>query len=339
MESVIVFLDRKYALCKAFGLFGKENLEYKSIFNHRDYESSLYTKYYFKKLNADIIFLSPDGKLDDVSINDYHNKIIVISETDIYNGKYIYYRNKYPNCKLVFLWMYGEVMSKPLFENCKKANLDLFLCASNQVGIEDVAIFDPKLSFKFFYFYIGYYYLNTLSDKIGQIEYDGTQLPIFTYSKASLGSSWRCDILNRLHEKFPNRIFNGSSINDSYDLEFTKYKHFETINDYSYRNYNLVFETIYYENDTEYFITEKTFKALFFGNPFFLVAPIKLIKEVSKDFYLLNSEFENVDDFVGYDKLESDFLHFKEKCKLNQNKIIEYVMDYSYTDYFKKLLN
>jgi hypothetical protein len=338
-NNLIIFLGQRFELCKAFGLFGKENLVYQCEFDHRIYTHSKYVKYYFEKLNADVVFIVGNNSIESLDTNGYDNIIIMISQDDIYNQKYTYYRNKYPNCKLVFLWMYGEVMSKPLLENCKKANLDLFLCASNQVGIEDVAIFDPKLCFKFFYFYIGYYYLNTLSDKIGQSEYDKTQLPIFTYSKAALESSWRGDLLNPLHEKFPNRIYNGNSINDSYDLEFTKYKHFETINDYSYRNYNLVFETIYYGNNAEYFITEKTFKGLFFGNPCFLVAPSELIKEVSKDFYLLNSEFESLDDFVGCDRLESDFISFKEKSKLNRNKITKYVHDYSYIEYFKKLLN
>jgi hypothetical protein len=169
--------------------------------------------------------------------------------------------------------------------------------------------------------------------------YDTNQLPIFTYSKATHDSSWRSEILNDLHGRFPNKIHNGSSINDSYDLEFTKYKHFETINDYSYRNYNLVFETINYKNNAEYFVTEKTFKALFFNNPFYLVAPTDMINQLSKDFYLLNSSFYNLDSFVGSENLKTDWETYAENSKNNLSTLLDYIHDYSYTDYFKQLLN
>ena len=242
--------------------------------------------------------------------------------------------------------MYGEVLRKDLFEKCKQANLDLILSGSNQsskglinqIDISNIAVFDPKLNFKFFYYYIGYYYLTDLVSNLKEKKYDKSQLPIFTYSKASNTSSWRSEILNELHSKFPNKIYNGSSINDSYDLEFTKYKHFETINDYSYKNYNLVFETIDYKNNIEYFATEKTFKALFFGNPFYLIAPSELINELSKDFYLLNSEYATVDDFVGATDLDLRFEEFQKKSEVNNSRLIEYIKDYSYTEYFKKLL-
>jgi hypothetical protein len=169
--------------------------------------------------------------------------------------------------------------------------------------------------------------------------YDANQLPIFTYSKATHDSSWRSEILNGLHDKFPNKIYNGSSINDSYDLEFTKYKHFETINDYSYRNYNLVFETIDCRNNAEYFITEKTFKALFFNTPFYLVAPTDMINVLFKDFYLLNSEFDNLDSFVGNNDLSEKFEYYTDKSKNNLSKLLEYINDYSHIEHFKKLLN
>jgi len=169
--------------------------------------------------------------------------------------------------------------------------------------------------------------------------FDTNQLPIFTYSKATHDSSWRSEILNDLHNRFPNKIYNGSSINDSYDLEFTKYKHFETINDYSYRNYNLVFETINYKNNAEYFVTEKTFKALFFNTPFYLVAPTDMINQLSKDFYLLNSSFYNLDSFVGSENLKSDWETYAENSKNNLSNLLDYIHDYSYTDYFKQLLN
>lgn len=338
-NNVIVFLGQRFELCKAFGLFGKDNLIYQSPFDHRVYTSTDFVKYYFPELDADLYFLSRQDVLFKLDVSEYVNGIIVVSENDVYNDTYNLYREKYPNFKLVFLWMYGEVFSKRLFTKVSEANLDLVLSGSNQNGINDIGIFDPKLSFKFFYYYIGYYYLNSLIPKIGQSEYDETQLPIFTYSKPANGHNWRGEILNRLHQKYPNKIFNGSSINDSYDLEFTKYKHFEAINDYSFRNYNLIFETIDVRNNMEYFATEKTFKGLFFGNPFFLIAPSNLVTELSKEFYLLNSKYDNVYDFVGDETLKQKYLYFKQKSKVNYFKLMEYINDYKYTEHFKKLLN
>ena len=338
-NSVIVFLGQRYELCKAFGLFGKENLTYKSEFDHKIYKNSKYAKYYFEKLNSDIVFLSNPNLIDELDIEQYDNKIIILSEGDIYSQKHIYYRKKYPNCKLVFLWMYGEVFSKSLLEHCKKSNLDLLISGSNQSGLTDIGIFDYKLNFKYFYYYIGYYYLTSLVSNLENKSYDRNQLPIFTYAKTAKDSTWRSDILNDLHSKFPNKIYSGISINDSYDLEFTKYKHFETINDYSYRNYNLIFETIDYRNNMEYFVTEKTFKGLFFNNPFYLVAPTDMVNELSKDFYLLNSSFYNLDSFVGSENLAEDFDHYKNMSKNNLSKLLDYIHDYSYIEHFKKLLN
>jgi len=305
--NLIIFLGNGSELCKAFGLFGKENLEYKSEFDHRIYKESNHVKYYFEKLNSDIIFLSQPDSINELDINTYDNKIIIVSESCILNEKCNWYREKYPNCKLVFLWMYGEVFYKTLLQKCKKANLDLLLSGSHQIGLEEIGIFDYKLNFKYFYYYIGYYYLTSLMSNLKNKSYDTNQLSIFTYAKSGIDSTWRSEILTDLHSKFPNKIYSGISINDSYDLEFTKYKHFETINDYSYRNYNLVFETIDYRNPVEYFLTEKTFKALFFNNPFYLIAPTEVVKLLSKDFYLLNSEFSNLDSFVGSENLETDF--------------------------------
>jgi hypothetical protein len=337
-NSVIVFLGRRYELCKAFGLFGKDNLKYQSEFDHRIYNESDIIKYFFPELNCDIFFLSTENAISKLKIDEYNTGIIVVSESDIYNKRYKVYKQKYPNCKLIFLWMYGEVFSKELFEKCKEANLDLILSGSNQIGLNEIGIFDPKLNFKFFYYYIGYYYLTELVFNLKEKKYDSNKLPIFTYSKASNQSSWRSEILNNLHSKFPNKIYNGNSINDSYDLEFTKYKHFETINDYSYKNYNLVFETIDCRNNDEYFATEKTFKALFFANPFFLVAPSELIKTLSNEFYLLNLDFENVDEFVGTNDLDFKFEYFQKKAEVNHSKLLEYIKDYKYTEHFKKLL-
>lgn len=368
-NSVILFFGKKFELCKVFALFGKENLVYKSEFDHAVYCSSKYVKYYFEKLNCDIVFFdytirsttgsykpSIDTFEEAIDVSCYENTIIIVSEPDIMDEKCNLYRKKYPNCKLVFLWLYGEVFSKSLFEKCKKANLDLVLSGSNQEGIGEIGVFDYKLSLKYMYWYIGYYYLTELIPNMKEKSYDKNQLPIFTYSKASNESSWRSEILNELHRKFPNKIYNKSSINDSYDLEFTRYKDMEAINDYSHRNYNLIFETINYRNNIEYFTTEKTLKGLFFNNPFYLVAPNGLIKELSKDFYLLNSDFDysskidnsvntlhpsifGLDSFVGSESLELDYKKYVEKSKNNLSKLLEIVYNYDYTEHFKKLLN
>jgi hypothetical protein len=338
-NSVIIFQGNRYELCKAFGLFGKENLIYQSEFDHRIYTHSKFIKYFFSELNCDIIFISNSNfHIDDLDLTEYENKVICLSESDILNEKSEYFRQKYENCKLVFIWMYGEVITKTLFEKCKKAKLDLLLSGSNQKGIEEYGIFDYKLNFKFFYYYIGYYYLTSLVDKLVPKLFDENQLPIFTYSKATNQSSWRNQILNKLHTEFPNKIYNGSSINDSYDLEFTKYKHFETINDYSFRNYNLIFETIDYGNNIEYFVTEKTFKGLFFNTPFYLIAPNEMINNLKNDFYLLNSDFANESDFVGSENLKENYNLYCEKSKDNFKKLLEYIKDYKYTEHFKKLL-
>lgn len=91
-NSVIVFLGQRYELCKAFGLFGKENLTYKSEFDHKIYKNSKYAKYYFEKLNSDIVFLSNPNLIDELDIEQYDNKIIILSEGDVYSQKHIYYR-------------------------------------------------------------------------------------------------------------------------------------------------------------------------------------------------------------------------------------------------------
>lgn len=344
-NSVIIFFGRKYELCKAFGLFGKENLIFQSKFDQREYESSHYVKYYFAELNADIIFLENPTSIYDLKskcnldIDNYENIIINLSEDDILYERHIDYKQKYPNCKLIFIWMYGEVFTKTLLEKSKKANLDLLLSGSNQIGLSEIGIFDYKLNFKYFYYYIGYYYLKELVPNLKNKKYNTNLLPIFTYSKSSIDSNWRSEILTDMHNKFPNKIYNYSSTNNSYDLEFTKYKHFETINDYSYKNYNLIFETLHFINNKECWLTEKTFKGLFFNNPFYLIASSDMIDELSKDFYLLNSEFENLDSFVGSEDLAEKFDYYMDKSKGNLSKLLEYINDYSHVEHFKKLLN
>jgi hypothetical protein len=70
-----------------------------------------------------------------------------------------------------------------------------------------------------------------------------------------------------------------------------------------------------------------------------LVAPSDLIGELSKDFYLLNSSFYNLDSFVGSETLKENYNYHVEMSKMNLSKLLDYVHDYSYIEYFKKLLN
>jgi hypothetical protein len=64
-----------------------------------------------------------------------------------------------------------------------------------------------------------------------------------------------------------------------------------------------------------------------------------MINELSKDFYLLNSSFYNLDSFVGSENLKSDWATYAENSKNNLSNLLDYIHDYSYTDYFKQLLN
>jgi hypothetical protein len=64
-----------------------------------------------------------------------------------------------------------------------------------------------------------------------------------------------------------------------------------------------------------------------------------MIKELSKDFYLLNSEFSNLDSFVASENLQNDFDNYTDKSKNNLLNLLDYIHDYSYTYYFKQLLN
>ncbi len=148
------------------------------------------------------------------------------------------------------------------------------------------------------------------------------------------------------------------SANDAYDLLYPKYKHFEAINDYLYCNYNLIFETLDYTNNSERFITEKTYKGLFFGKPMLLVACYETLNELkNKGFYLLNFDFverinttQDVElsitlftewlDSASDDEIEERYNKSLEKSIQNRHKLMEYLNDYSEMEnIFTKLLN
>ena len=117
-----------------------------------------------------------------------------------------------------------------------------------------------------------------------------------------------------------------NSANDGYDLLFPKFKHFETISDYLYCNFNLVFETINYCNNDEFFLTEKTYKALFFGKPVFLIAPVGALKFLKDHgFYLLNFEFQKEID--NPEDLRNAFRKFVYWLKTQDKNILQ--IDYN----------
>ena len=125
-----------------------------------------------------------------------------------------------------------------------------------------------------------------------------------------------------------------------------------------YCNYNLIFETIDYTNNSERFITEKTFKGLFFGKPILLVACYETLNEL-KDmgFYILNFDFvENINtsqsvehsitlfsewlNSTSDEKIEESYNKSLEKSIQNRHKLMEYLNDYSQMEnIFTKLLN
>ena len=142
------------------------------------------------------------------------------------------------------------------------------------------------------------------------------------------------------------------------DLLFPKLKHFEAINDYVYCNFNLIFETIDYHNNRECFITEKTYKGLFYGKPFFLITSVESINYLKNyGFYIANFDFidsihsprdvmESVKNFTNWiktaseDEIEIRYNQMLEKSINNRNLLMNYLDDYSlYENIFKKMLN
>jgi hypothetical protein len=112
-----------------------------------------------------------------------------------------------------------------------------------------------------------------------------------------------------------------------------------------------------YRNNSERFITEKTFKGLFFGKPILLAACSDTLNEL-KDigFYLLNFDFiqkiENSSDVeksitlfsewldnASEDEIEERYNQSLEKSIQNRYKLMEYLNDYSEMEnIFTKLL-
>jgi hypothetical protein len=113
-----------------------------------------------------------------------------------------------------------------------------------------------------------------------------------------------------------------------------------------------------YTNNSERFITEKTYKGLFFGKPIILVACYETLNELKEmGFYLLNFDFvENINtsqdvnrsitlfsewlDSASEDEIEERYNKSLEKSIQNRHKLMEYLNDYSEMEnIFTKLLN
>ena len=356
MKNVIVFIGSyKHQIPFVLGFFGKENLEYLSEFDAHKFENSNLQLYYHKKLNSDIIIYSNINSFLNQSndlLNEYNSKIFCFDSTD---GKEHILSSKISNItnsKKVFIWYFGEVFEHNFVKSLQDIQYDYVLLGANRNEIKcDI---DYLLPFKYFRYYIGYYWIENLVNSISLPKYDKNKSKVFTYSRANNTGSWRENFLS----KFSNNIESKNSANDAYDLVYPKYKHFETIFDYTHCNINLIFETIDYRNNDEWFLTEKTFKGLFFAKPFYLVAPTKLISLLKKmGFYLINFEFgekfetakdldnnfesfKNWIDSVSDDDIEKIYNNWLEKSKKNKELLFNYLNDYSQSEtIFQKLLN
>ena len=364
VENIMIFINYSNQIPIMLGMFGKENVEYLSKFDAKEFDNSNKQLYYHTKLNSKICFYHHLNDFINES-NEFFkqfNKCLIFSEfleNRLLDDKLFELNTSYPNIKKAFIWHYGEVFDVTLVKRIQQIEYDLILSGSKRPILEKEPnfYFDLLFPFRYFRYYIGYYYLEELVNNIPLPKYDKSKPKLFSYVRAHNTGSWRTDILNSnpLIQKMLNP---KDSANDAYDLLYPKYKHFEAINDYVYCNYNLVFETLDYRNNAERFITEKTYKGLFFGKPILLVACSETLNELKEmGFYLLNFDFvENITtsqdvtrsitlfvewlDNVSDDEIEERYNQSLEKSIQNRHKLMEYLNDYSEMEtIFKKLLN
>lgn len=345
------------------GMFGKENVEYLSEFDAKQFDRSDKQIYYHKELNAHIYFYN---QLNDFlkETNDFFkkfNKCIVFLEqfeSRLLEDKLFELNLSWPNIKKTFIWHYGEVFEIGFVKRIQEIEYDLIISGSKRPILDKQPnfYFDLLFPFRYFRYYIGYYYLEELINNIPLPKYDNTKAKLFSYVRAHGTGNWRADIL-KSNPKIGKMLNPKDSANDAYDLLYPKYKHFEAINDYLYCNYNIVFETLNYGNNAERFITEKTYKGLFFGKPIILVACVDTLNELKNmGFYLLNFDFvekiNNVKDIedsitlftewldsASDDEIEQRYNQSLEKSIQNRHKLMAYLNDYSEMEnIFKKLL-
>jgi hypothetical protein len=356
MKSVIVFVGSyKCHIPFILGFFGKENLEYKSEFNPIIFDESKTQLYYHTKLNCDILIYRDTFYFLEESNEIFDEYDVKIFSMDLIDGKEFLFDekiSKIPNSKKIFIWYFGEVFTKQFLKSFEKIKYDKILLGSNRPELE--CEIDYLLPFRYFRYYIGYYWIEDLMDNFIYTKYNKNSPRLFSYSRAYNSSSWRNEYILKLGENLTPK----NSANDAYDLTYPKYKHFETIFDYTNCNINLIFETINCGNTAEAFLTEKTYKGLFFAKPFYLLAPVNIISYLkSKGFYLLNFEFGN--GFDSITDLNHNFNNFKnwvelateeefekmyniwlEKSQNNRKMLFDYLNDFSESEkIIKKLLN
>jgi hypothetical protein len=364
VENLIVFINYSNQIPIMIGMFGKNNLEYLSEFDAKQFDRSDKQIYYHKGLNSKIYFYN---QMNDFlkEPNDFFkkfNKCLIFSEfleSRLLDDKLFQLNIYWPNIKKAFIWHYGEVFENGFVNRIREIEYDLILSGSKRPLLEKESnfYFDLLFPFRYFRYYIGYYYLEELVNNIPLPKYDKSKAKLFSYVRAYGASGWRNDILNS-NPKIGKMLKPKDSANDAYDLLYPKYKHFEAINDYLYCNYNMIFETLNYTNNSERFITEKTYKGLFFGKPIILVACYETLNELKEmGFYLLNFDFvesittsQDVDrsialfsewlDNTSEDEIEERYNKSLEKSIQNRHKLMEYLNDYSEMEnIFTKLLN
>ncbi len=364
MENLIVFIGYDNQIPIVLGMFGKQNLEYLSEFDAKQFDRSNKQIYYHKKLNTKIYFYNhPNDFLKES--NDFFKKfykcIIFVEDlgSRLLDDRLFQLNAHWPNIKKAFIWHYGEVFENGFINRVREIEYDLIISGSKRplLDKESNFYFDLLFPFRYFRYYIGYYYLEELVNNIPLPKYDKSKPKLFSYVRAYGASGWRNDILNS-NPKIGKMLKPKDSANDAYDLLYPKYKHFEAINDYLYCNYNLIFETLNYTNNPERFITEKTYKGLFFGKPIMLVACYETLNELKqRGFYLLNFDFvENITtsqdversinlfadwlDTASEDEIEERYNKSLEKSIQNRHRLMEYLNDYSEMEnIFTKLLN
>jgi len=362
MENLIIFINYSHSIPTVLGLFGKENLEYISEFNEKTFRDTTVQIYYHKKLNAKIYLYDNENAFLNQSIeffNQFSNKLIFVDcfgqNTSLIDVKL----TNISNIKKCMIWPNGEVLHSSMIEPIKNNNYYFILSSAKRPELENDTNFhlDMLLSIRYYKYYLGYYYLEELIHNIPITKYDINKPKLFSYIRTNEYSNWRTDIINNV-DGLKSLLHPKNSANDAYDLTYTKYKHFEAINDYLYCNFNLIFETIDYRNPIEYFITEKTYKGLIFGKPFLLVAPypvLNLLKDLG--FYLINFEFlskietskdviESIDNFTKWinntsdGEIEERYNSMLEKSINNRKLLFNYLNDCKQNEnLFEKLLN
>lgn len=335
--NIAVFINYYHQIPIFLGLFGKENLIYESVFDAKEFDNSSTQIYYHKKLNTKFYFYNGDHSFlnEKNEFFEQYKNCIFFAENLNPDEKIIEKINSIKNSKKIFIWHYGEVFDRNILATVQKRNYDLIYTGSSRPELNDSNsyVFDPLMPLRYFRYYIGYYWLESLMQKIDIPKYNKNIPKLFSYVRAYGSSSWRKKFINKIKNLEP-LLSKKDSANDAYDLLFPKYKHFESISDYIFCNFNLIFETIDPHNNQEWFLTEKTYKGLFFGKPFFLIAPTDALNYLKKiGFFILNFEFiDNINNVTDVEKSIQNFVNWLENASDEEIEI-------KFNEYLKKSLN